>query len=916
MAINLDRDVIIDVNLDNGQITRPNNASYYNTDSNIAFFYIKLHKTTDIGVVEYVKKEEANNYEVKMKVVKPKSLNTTTVTSTQSNDLIDGNCALYKFTIENSLLKEVGDPFCYVSVAYDNQELTTDGFTYHIKQDPLSQYNLVLLNDPDMPLLLKLIEQIQKSYNIDDVNVNDYSTFSSRKIISLLENKADKNHIWGMNNLSQEVKTAINKIPEASEIIINDINNNFVSDNVEGVLNEVGDKIKGKQDKLVSGTNIKTINGISLLGDGDISINDNPTNTEDYITEGEVDTKLENKQDKLVSGTNIKTINGTSILGSGNIAITGEGGSIDTSSFATKTEVNTNLSQKQDKLVSGTNIKTINGQSLLGNGNIEITGGSTEGPGTETIETDMLSLMTYGKGVDQNSGQGNIVDNAACWATVNSVSVTEGQEYTLTMDGTWMWVFTYDDSDNFVSSLTTGGEDNPQTFTFTPDASNIRFGCYDANRALTYCTLTTTRTTGGGTIDTSKFATKADLAKKQNTLVSGTNIKTINGMSMLGSGNISISGGSSGGSGSNVGMKSVLDFGADNTYSRDNTEAFQAALDHSAATGNTIYFPPGKYKLEGTLYFNQYASLYGGNQQIFGLNEFDTGANQNDVVIITNADVIFKGHNKSESQVELVKLGMVGLTFQHSGNMDTSTFFYKLHLFGSYIHNCLFRQYATVILGTIGYVTMIDHNIFLECRKYFLKSKNIPGLSDPKPAGIVDSYITNNYINGSQYKTEQVGFDVHYIAYSTIHNNFIDFFKAGMQLSGGSGCVITNNQFQYSRRGIVLENAQLHTISNNIFGLMKAADWSGPWTNHGVDVKAAWGNQWVGIEVRYQTSELTMHGNIGVTVDKLIQFSQAGYRNIFVDGNICTNPNDIIDGTPASDSSFPNDVVNIHIQTI
>ena len=916
MAINLDRDVIIDVNLDNGQITRPNNASYYNTDSNIAFFYIKLHKTTDIGVVEYVKKEEANNYEVKMKVVKPKSLNTTTVTSTQSNDLIDGNCALYKFTIENSLLKEVGDPFCYVSVAYDNQELTTDGFTYHIKQDPLSQYNLVLLNDPDMPLLLKLIEQIQKSYNIDDVNVNDYSTFSSRKIISLLENKADKNHIWGMNNLSQEVKTAINKIPEASEIIINDINNNFVSDNVEGVLNEVGDKIKGKQDKLVSGTNIKTINGISLLGDGDISINDNPTNTEDYITEGEVDTKLENKQDKLVSGTNIKTINGTSILGSGNIAITGEGGSIDTSSFATKTEVNTNLSQKQDKLVSGTNIKTINGQSLLGNGNIEITGGSTEGPGTETIETDMLSLMTYGKGVDQNSGQGNIVDNAACWATVNSVSVTEGQEYTLTMDGTWMWVFTYDDSDNFVSSLTTGGEDNPQTFTFTPDASNIRFGCYDANRALTYCTLTTTRTTGGGTIDTSKFATKADLAKKQNLLVSGTNIKTINGMSMLGSGNISISGGSSGGSGSNVGMKSVLDFGADNTYSRDNTEAFQAALDHSAATGNTIYFPPGKYKLEGTLYFNQYASLYGGNQQIFGLNEFDTGANQNDVVIITNADVIFKGHNKSESQVELVKLGMVGLTFQHSGNMDTSTFFYKLHLFGSYIHNCLFRQYATVILGTIGYVTMIDHNIFLECRKYFLKSKNIPGLSDPKPAGIVDSYITNNYINGSQYKTEQVGFDVHYIAYSTIHNNFIDFFKAGMQLSGGSGCVITNNQFQYSRRGIVLENAQLHTISNNIFGLMKAADWSGPWTNHGVDVKAAWGNQWVGIEVRYQTSELTMHGNIGVTVDKLIQFSQAGYRNIFVDGNICTNPNDIIDGTPASDSSFPNDGVNIHIQTI
>lgn len=50
---------------------------------------------------------------------------------------------------------------------------------------------------------------------------------------------------------------------------------------------------------------------------------------------------------------------------------------------------------------------------------------------------------------------------------------------------------------------------------------------------------------GGGTIDPSNFATKTELAQKQDTLVSGTNIKTINGTSILGSGNIAISGGSS-----------------------------------------------------------------------------------------------------------------------------------------------------------------------------------------------------------------------------------------------------------------------------------------------------------------------------------------------------------------------------------
>ena len=34
------------------------------------------------------------------------------------------------------------------------------------------------------------------------------------------------------------------------------------------------------------------------------------------------------------------------------------------------------MAGKQDTLVSGTNIKTINGNSILGEGNIEITGGS------------------------------------------------------------------------------------------------------------------------------------------------------------------------------------------------------------------------------------------------------------------------------------------------------------------------------------------------------------------------------------------------------------------------------------------------------------------------------------------------------------------------------------------------------------
>lgn len=49
----------------------------------------------------------------------------------------------------------------------------------------------------------------------------------------------------------------------------------------------------------------------------------------------------------------------------------------DLSNYYTKGETDTLLGEKQPTLVSGTNIKTINNESLLGEGNIDIQGGSS-----------------------------------------------------------------------------------------------------------------------------------------------------------------------------------------------------------------------------------------------------------------------------------------------------------------------------------------------------------------------------------------------------------------------------------------------------------------------------------------------------------------------------------------------------------
>ena len=74
-----------------------------------------------------------------------------------------------------------------------------------------------------------------------------------------------------------------------------------------------------------------------------------PTDLSNYYTKSQTDTYVSNavsaKQDTLVSGTNIKTINGQSLLGSGDIQI-GTGGTIDLSNYYTRAEVDDKLDLK------------------------------------------------------------------------------------------------------------------------------------------------------------------------------------------------------------------------------------------------------------------------------------------------------------------------------------------------------------------------------------------------------------------------------------------------------------------------------------------------------------------------------------------------------------------------------------------
>lgn len=108
-------------------------------------------------------------------------------------------------------------------------------------------------------------------------------------------------------------------------------------------------------------------------------------------------------------------------------------------------------------------------------------------PAYDPYNIDGMKVMTRGKAIDWYAYQ--IVDNPNCWATVDAVTVVSGRQYRITADATWGWVVSYDDNDNAVARLVDGGGDNPQDFTFTPDTNHIRFGMFDPNGQLTYCTV-------------------------------------------------------------------------------------------------------------------------------------------------------------------------------------------------------------------------------------------------------------------------------------------------------------------------------------------------------------------------------------------------------------------------------------------
>lgn len=192
-----------------------------------------------------------------------------------------------------------------------------------------------------------------------------------------------------------------------------------------------------------------------------------------------------------------------------------------------QTDIN-NWNNKQNALVSGSTIKTINNESLLGSGNININGTQyTAGSGID-ITNDIISneITSYNDLSDLPT-----IPTKTSDLINDSDFVSEEELSEVAFTGSYGSLSDTPIIPDSTSDLTNNGADGSHPFIANYDNSNLK-GLGINNGRLSWL--------NGIALTNVDVANYSDLTGKQDTLVSGANIKTINNQSILGSGNLNI----------------------------------------------------------------------------------------------------------------------------------------------------------------------------------------------------------------------------------------------------------------------------------------------------------------------------------------------------------------------------------------
>ena len=304
--------------------------------------------------------------------------------------------------------------------------------------------------------------------------------------------------------------------------------------------------------------NVPILNGANLSVGDKVILGFLNNSIYDVVCYGALDIQIhdDSKQDLLVSGQNIKTINHTSLLGSGNIDIQGGGSDVDIVTSWEPTPSDTKVpSEKLSKNTLDTKVDKVTGKGLSTNdftnsykntidglSTVATTGdyddltdkptipsASTTTPSADTTLGSYGSGTTYARS-NHTHPKSSLYAEATHSHTKSQITdfptiPTKTSDLTNDGDGTNAFLTQHQSLVNYVQKSSISGLlKNDGSVDTTQYLSSLPSHNHD-DRYYTE-----------SEVDTA-------LNGKQATLISGTNIKTINNTSLLGSGNINIQGG-------------------------------------------------------------------------------------------------------------------------------------------------------------------------------------------------------------------------------------------------------------------------------------------------------------------------------------------------------------------------------------
>ena len=411
----------------------------------------------------------------------------------------------------------------------------------------------------------------------DTVHVNTFEAFktSNNAAISAVDTR--------VTNLTSSVNTALTGKANASDVYTKNETDNAISTSINALIDGAPD----------------TLDTLKELAD---AVNSNKSLVET------LNEAITNKQDTLVSGTNIKTINGTSILGSGNVTISG-GNSIDDNTISTS-------STYSSSKIDSTYLKAPEGRLDIENGRVNLKNNPNSVYSITNNEVVMelnddglryhdnatnldVNITPYYGAIDQNVDPATIKVNGIGLAretdlnkkvslrgdtmtgnlnapafTVDSTKVAAGDKPLIDGAINFKYKNTNDEASNAWLSMLPSGQlqfgsqgagaseigtvatqewvnkkitnayiykGSVDTYDALPSNADPGFVYNVRSNGANYAWTGTEWDELGATVNLDAYALKTDLNGKQDKLVSGTNIKTINGDSILGTGNITIS---------------------------------------------------------------------------------------------------------------------------------------------------------------------------------------------------------------------------------------------------------------------------------------------------------------------------------------------------------------------------------------